>query len=181
MPPREVNLVDIAVRNDGLVGARNIRFTWNGEVPRFAEDQKLADIAFLRDGIAFLGPGQSLVTLLTSFGNHPDELFDLDVKMTVEYHGPDGRGFSDDYVLDFGQYRGFSTISDENEKIGDYLKLIADDLRGWVHGSRSPKVITQSLENYRAEQAKKRAELVQPNKPTAALQPDPDRKEATTK
>lgn len=160
----EAPFICLRVSNRGHTSAHNISFAidpslkilMGGEnaVPREKSERS---IRFLENGIKFMAPGQIISTVIGSSARvkevYPERLF----QGTVSYSTPNGTKFQDEIVVDLRYLADSFHVSKKTiHEVGNELEEIKRILNLLATGFHKPFVITQDVEDRRADEKRYR-------------------------
>ena len=149
-----VNVVMLCLENIGTGAARNLQFITSPPViPNL--DIPLEKISFLKNGITFFESGRKIEQLLVIVigKGKLNELRQTPLKVTVTYEDSVNHQYERTFVLDFGEYEGFSQFGTPPlYEIAKATKEIQKDLHRITTGSRKPIILTEPLSEHRLGQ-----------------------------
>lgn len=146
-----INLVALCVENMGPSVARNLQFLTNpSSVPDV--DIPLAEISFIKNGIACLEPGRKIEHFFVNviedgkLGKLKETPFDV----TVTYKDSVKRHYERSFSFNFGEDEGLARIGKPPLfEIAETTKQIQKDLHSFITGFHKPIVLTESLTQHR--------------------------------
>lgn len=146
-----IHCVMLCIENIGTGAARNIQFRTDLSFKPDGE-RALEEVAFLKNGIDYLGPGQKIEHFLVSVIGKLDELKKTPLEFDITY--TDSVKQKEKYVqtfsLDFGEDEGLATIGKSPLfEIAEATKGIQKDVRHLTTGFHKPIVRTETLTEYR--------------------------------
>jgi hypothetical protein len=154
-----VGLMDLEIKNIGLGAAYNLRFQLKPDF-EYSKGQFLSKVNFINNGVNYLAPNQKISHFLTSIIGRP-ELEKTTIKLGVKYENCLGKGYQQDYVLDFSEFWGRRYVGESHIKnIAQNLEKIAKDLHQIYSGMQKLKVIAYTKQDIE-EEIKAQNELIQ--------------------
>ncbi len=146
-----IHCVMLCIENIGTGAARNIQFQTDLSFKPDGE-RALEEVAFLKNGIGYLGHGQKIEHFLVSVIGKLDELkkTPLDLNVTYTDSVKQKEKYEHTFCLDFGEDEGLTTIGKSPLfEIAEATKGIQKDVRHLATGFHKPIVRTEPLSEYR--------------------------------
>lgn len=142
-----INLVSLCVENVGSSAARDLQFLTNpSSVPDV--DIPLAEISFIKNGIAYLEPGRKIEHFFVNVieDGKLDKLKQTPFDVTVTYKDSVKRGHERSFFLNFAEDEGLARIGKPPLfEIAEATKQIQRDFHSFTTGFHKPIVLTESL------------------------------------
>ena len=148
--------LELVIRNEGQGPAQNIRFNFQGDPEYFighGQNQPIDQIPIIKNGIPYLGPGQSFRFLLGFlFGEAFDHATSAPWIFQIDYESLQKRSKEETYLLDFAQFAGFPIGTGAPlVKIEKHLEAVQRDLHSVVTGFTKLQILIQTVEEFRKE------------------------------
>ena len=148
--------LELVIRNEGQGPAQNIGFNFQGDPTYFighGQQQPIDQISVIKNGLPYLGPGQSFRFLLGwLFGEAFDRANREPWTFQIDYENLASKSEKDTYILDFSQFAGLIVGSGAPlVRIEKHLEAIQKDLHHMMTGFNKLHVLTQTKEESRRE------------------------------
>ncbi len=146
-----IHCVMLCIENIGTGAARNIQFQTDLSFKPDGE-RALEEVGFLKKGISYLGPGQSIEHFLVSVIGKLDELKKTPLEFSVTYTDAvkQKQKYEHTFYLDFGEDEGLAAIGKSPlHEIAKTTKDIQKDIHHLTTGFHKPIVRTEPLSEYR--------------------------------
>lgn len=142
---------DLVVRNSGRGIARNVRFQINPDIPLEINDpeSRLTRIAFIRDGLGYLGSGQEMRSALNSYPAMVKTPIEIIVSYELDRARSRPQRNESRFLLDVREYEGIASLRQEPiAEIAKSMKQIADDIRNIKQGGSFANVTVTMKRRY---------------------------------
>ena len=144
-------LLQLAIRNEGMGPALDIRFKFVGNPEYFLGNgmrTPINEVPAIKDGLRYLGSGRQFTFVLGRLlGDNFNEANENPWTFDVHYKTQTRKSREDKYVLDFSQFSGlFIEEGNPLRKMEQHLGDIKKEITYLGTGFHKPQVITQTKE-----------------------------------
>ena len=146
--------IDLVIRNEGQGPAQNVRFRFKGDPTYFFQDRPVDQFPVIKNGLAYLGPGQTFRFLL-GFLMGPSFTHATEAPWTfhTQYENTLGEQRQDTYVVDFSVFESLIVSGRVPlHDIATHLEALQRDVHHLTTGFDQLRVITQTKQEVEEEQ-----------------------------
>ena len=148
--------MQLAIRNEGMGPAEDIRFEFEGDPNYFTANgmrTPIDEVSVIKEGLRYLGPGREFTFILGwLFGEAFERASEQPWTFHIQYKDQTGKSKKDKYVLHLSQFSHLILSSgDPLRGIEKHLGDINKEFRHLGTGFHKPQVITQTKEEFRRE------------------------------
>lgn len=149
-----ISFIDLLVKNIGMGPAYDIKFKVLKDF-ELLKGRMLSEVGFIKYGIKYFSPNQSMRLYLASFIDNPKELEKKEIEISVSYKNSIGELFNRPFVLSFSQFSALLNIgSPPLHKIAENMEKIQRSLDQVIDGFKTINVNIYDTED-REEKEKK--------------------------
>ena len=151
--PREewLNFWDIVIRNIGLAPAYDVRFKVKPDF-EYEDGKFLSHLSFLRNGLKYLEPGQTLSSFLASSADRWTQMAGQPFDIHVSYLDAAKVRHQDVFTVDFSAFADLAQLGTPPlYTIAKSIERMERCLDGLASGSYKPKIVTYTPKDIAAE------------------------------
>lgn len=147
-----IHFIEIIIQNIGLGPAYKVEFKVDPDFEDKDLKLKLSEVGFIKDGLYLFAPNQTLKFPLAFLFKDFKEKIEKSFKLTITYQNSIGSIYTDEYPIDFSQFRGLSQIGKPPlYEIAENIKLIQKDFSKISTGFNRLKIIRYTKEDIMEE------------------------------
>ena len=154
-----LSLITMMVKNIGLGPAYNIKF---GITPDFEykKGEKLSELGFMKNGLKYFAPNQSLPFFLTNMAENYEEKIGKTFEIKVTYENSIGNSFVDTYLIDFSYLEGLTQLGEPHlYKIANNIEALKKHFDHFATGFNKLNVLAYTKDDIEVEKKKQRENL----------------------
>ncbi len=145
--------MDLVFENEGSGHAEDIKIGFEGDPTYFDGDRPIDQLPAIKNGLKHLGPYRRFRIILGwLFGEDYERAIQKPWIFNLEYKNAVGDSISEKFVVDFSQFAGLILVDSPLVKIDRHLESIRKDVHHLLTGFNKPRIITQTVDDYRKEQ-----------------------------